>query len=213
MPEKVRCSEPPSTRCCSLLYPGYETGRSKQAVFPFTREVTVDTIASSGDKLWKELVGNSATLNVTNVQLAFTGIDVTEAGQRSIEGFLKPASTKRPREEEANTPLHNEAAGTFQADDPELPGDQKLQSLPSPYTCPRCGKVFQHSRTNQLLEDQDAELAKAKMEHNDYHFAQNLAAEGPSRSVISTSKPATSKPSKRRKGSTEPKGIENFFRK
>ena len=169
----------------------------------------MDTIAAAGDKLWKELVGSSATLNVTSVQLAFTGIDVAEAGQRSIEGFLKPASTKRQREE-PDAPLHDEAGGSLQADDPELPGDQKLHSLPSPYTCPRCGKVFQDS--NQSWDDQETELTKAKMEHSDYHFAQDLAAEGPPRSVISASKP-NSKPSKRPKTSTEPKGIEKFFRK
>src|ERR1700735_4339343 len=98
MLEKVRSSEPLLTRSCNLFFhSGYESGRSKQTVFPFTKEVTVDSIASAGDKLWKDLVGNSTTLNVTNVQLAFTGIDVAEAGQRSIEGFLKPASAKRSR--------------------------------------------------------------------------------------------------------------------
>lgn len=192
-------------QCCNF-YPGYETGRSKQAVFPFTKEVTVDTIASAGDKLWKDLVGNSATLNVTSVQLAFTGINVAEAGQRSIESFLKPASTKRSREE-ANVPTHNEAAASFHGDELD---DQIL-----PYTCSRCGKIFQHSSTNQSLDDQETELAKAKMEHSDYHFAQDLTAEGPSRSVVSASKPATSnsKPSKRPKRSTDPKGIEKFFHK
>jgi hypothetical protein len=51
------------------------------------------------------------------------------------------------------------------------------------------------------------------MEHSDYHFAQDLTAEGPP--AISASKPATSnsKTSKRPKRSTEPKGIEKFFRK
>ena len=166
----------------------------------------MDTVASIGDKLWKDLVGNNATLNVTTLQLAFTGINVAEAGQRSIELFLKPASTKRSREE---SPAHNEAAASFDADDPLLLDDRNL-----PYTCSRCGKIFQHSSTNQSLEDQETELAKAKMEHSDYHFAQDLTAEA-SRSVISASKPATSnsKTNKRPKRSIEPKGIEKFFRK
>jgi DNA polymerase eta len=172
----------------------------------------VDTIASTGDKLWKDLVGNSTTLNVTAIQLAFTGINFAEAGQRSIEGFLKPASTKRSREE-ANVPTHNEAMASFrgdESDDSLLLDDGNLS-----YTCSRCGKIFQHSSTNQSLDDQETELAKAKMEHSDYHFAQDLTAEGPSRFVISASKPATSnpKPSKRSKRLTEPKGIEKFFRK
>jgi DNA polymerase eta len=161
----------------------------------------VDTIASIGDKLWKDLVGNSATLNVTALQLAFTGINVAEAGQRSIELFLKPDSTKRSREE-ANAPTHNEAAVSLHGEDLD---DR----------CSRCGKIFQHSSTNQSLDDQETELAKAKMEHSDYHFAQDLTAEGPSHSVLSSSKPAASnlKPSKRPKRSEEPKGIEKFFRK
>lgn len=171
----------------------------------------MDTIASLGDKLWKELVGNSATLNVTSVQLAFTGIDVAEAGQRSIEGFLKPASKKRPQEEDSIVPVHNEASGSLQADDPELLGDQKRQGLLSSYTCPRCRKVF--SGANQSSDDQEAELAKAIMEHSDYHFAQDLAAEGPSHPIISVSKPSTAKSNKKQKKSIEPKGIEKFFRK
>ena len=171
----------------------------------------MDTVATLGDKLWKDLVGNNATLNVTSLQLAFTGINVAEAGQRSIEVFLKPASMKRSREE-ANAPIapaHNEAPASFGGDDPLLLGGRTL-----PYTCSRCGKkIFQPSSTNQSLDDQETELAKAKMEHSDYHFAQDLTAEGPS--VISVSKSATSnlKTSKRPKRSTEPEGIEKFFRK
>ena len=164
----------------------------------------MDTIASTGDKLWKDLVGNNATLNVTALQLAFTGINVAEAGQRSIELFLKPDSTKRSREE-ANAPADNQAAASLHGDDRKLLDDR----------CSRCGMIFQQTSTNQSLDDQEAKLAKAKMEHSDYHFAQDLIAEDPSRSVISASKPATSnlKPSKRPKRSTEPKGIEKFFRK
>lgn len=168
----------------------------------------MDTIASIGDKLWKDLVGNNATLNVTALQLAFTGINIAEVGQRSIEVFLKPASTKRSREE-ADAPAQNEAAASFDGDNFLLLDDRML-----PYTCSRCGKIFQYSSTtNQSIEDQETELAKAKMEHSDYHFAQDLTAEGPS--VISASKPVTSnsKTSKRPKRSTEPKGIEKFFRK
>ena len=167
----------------------------------------MDTIASISDKLWKDLVGDNATLNVTALQLAFTGINVAEAGQRSIEVFLKPASTKRSLEE-ANAPEQNEAATSFDGNNFMLLDDRML-----PNTCSRCGKIFRSSSTNQSMDDQETELAKAKMEHSDYHFAQDLTAEGPS--VISASKPVTSnsKTSKRPKRSTEPKGIEKFFRK
>ncbi|TBU55607.1 DNA/RNA polymerase [Dichomitus squalens] len=72
------------------IHRGYETMRSKQTPFPFTRSVTVDVIASFGDKLWKELVGTagSTPFKITNVQLSFSGIGTMEAGQRTIEGFL-----------------------------------------------------------------------------------------------------------------------------
>lgn len=172
----------------------------------------MDTIALIGDKLWKDLVGNNGTLNVTALQLAFTGINVAEAGQRSIEVFLKPASTKRSRDE-ANASANNEAAASFDRDGDDPNDPLLLDDRIHPYTCSRCGKIFQHSSTNQSLDDQETELAKAKMEHSDYHFAQDLTAESPS--VISSSKPATSnlKTSKRPKRSTEPKGIEKFFRK
>ena len=162
----------------------------------------MDTIASTGDKLWKDLVGSSATLNVTSLQLAFTGINVAEAGQRSIELFLKPDSTKRSREE-ANAPTDIDAAAFLHSNDLLLLDDR----------CSRCGMIFQQSSMKQSLDDQETELAKTKMEHSDYHFAQDLSAEDPSRSVISASKPATSnlKPSKRPK--KMPKGIEKFFRK
>ncbi len=72
---------------------GYDATRSKQAPFPFTKDVTVDTIASAGNKLWKELIGNQTMLNVTNVHLAFTGIEFAETGQQTIKGFLKPSSS------------------------------------------------------------------------------------------------------------------------
>ncbi|KAI0714431.1 DNA/RNA polymerase [Cerioporus squamosus] len=73
---------------------GYDVFRSKQMPFPFTKNVTVDIIASFGDKLWKELVGTggSTPFKVTNVQLSFSGIGVMEVGQRTIEGFLTTRS-------------------------------------------------------------------------------------------------------------------------
>ncbi|KAH9945194.1 DNA/RNA polymerase [Epithele typhae] len=69
---------------------GYDTSKSKQTPFPFTKSVTVDAIASFGNKLWDELVGTrgSTPFKITNVSLGFSGIGIMEAGQRTIEGFL-----------------------------------------------------------------------------------------------------------------------------
>ncbi|KAF8199658.1 hypothetical protein BJ912DRAFT_1020231 [Pholiota molesta] len=160
---------------------GYEAGRSKQAPFPFTRDLT--------DKLWKELVGNTSTLNVTSVQLAFTGIDTAEAGQSTIEGFLKPASSKKRAR--------------------DFPDLSELS-----FICSRCGKkitvpTIEYPNGNGNQEDI---LMKAKMEHDDFHFAQDLAHDGQPQTTSSEPK-AKSKPMKKRKVPPEPKGIEKFFRK
>ncbi|KAI0090250.1 hypothetical protein BDY19DRAFT_1055961 [Irpex rosettiformis] len=73
----------------------YDSFRSKQALFPFTRDITVDIIAHAGNKLWKELAGTDATrktpMKITNLSLSFSGIESAETGQRMIEGFFAGA--------------------------------------------------------------------------------------------------------------------------
>ncbi|KIM40011.1 hypothetical protein M413DRAFT_415219 [Hebeloma cylindrosporum] len=197
---------------------GYEAGRSKQTPFPFTRELTVDTIASAGDRLWKELVGNSSNLKVSSVQLAFTGIDVAEAGQQSIEGFLKPLSTSKKRGRDPVTDSNIPPRDPLD----EIGGGQAIESRPLDnntshpsslsYACARCGELIQVQPTDHSAEDQASLFVKAKMEHDDFHFAQDLAKEGNSR-VISVSQKTTPKLAKKRKLTPEPKGIEKFFRK
>ncbi|CAA7266911.1 unnamed protein product [Cyclocybe aegerita] len=203
--------------------------RSKQAPFPFTRELTVDTIASAGDKLWKELVGNNTTLKVSSVSLGFTNIDVAETGQQTIEGFLKPPSSAKKRMRELEVDLNPRVRHPLEIDghDPcpsggkETPDDTTTtQALSKSYTCPRCGKTFQVPAVDHDEEDEGGEdqlLAKVKSEHEDFHFAQDLANEGQSHSIITASKRAeattTSKPRKKQKPPPEPRGIEKFFRK
>ncbi|TCD64901.1 DNA-directed DNA polymerase eta rad30 [Steccherinum ochraceum] len=90
---------------------GYEAFRSKQAPSPFmARDITVDYIASAGDRLWRELVGTETPrrtpFKITNVSMSFSGIDSMESGQRGIEGFFKsgsPSSPQRPREAAEST--------------------------------------------------------------------------------------------------------------
>jgi len=165
---------------------GYDSARSKQAAFPFARELTVDVIASAGDKLWNELVGNSTSLKVSSVQLAFTGIEESEAGQTSIEGFFKAPSAKRYRDAEAVIDSHD--------------GDEG----PS-HTCVRCGRTF-----SCVTED---ELEKTRLEHDDFHFAQDLAKES-YQPITASSKPkvgAAKQPAAKKQKRVE--GIERFFRK
>ncbi|KAF8442398.1 hypothetical protein L210DRAFT_885977 [Boletus edulis BED1] len=174
---------------------GYEASRSKQSAFPFTHEVTVDVIATAADKLWKELTGNMKNLKVTAVQLAFTGIETAESGQQSIQGFFKskepprsPLKRTRPGNDEippeadslqVMTELHESASSTF-------------------FLCERCNRTISASEMERGEADHITALAKLRMEHDDFHFAQDLA----NGSDIQVPK---------RKKTTEPRGIARFF--
>ncbi|KAK0495375.1 hypothetical protein EDD18DRAFT_271247 [Armillaria luteobubalina] len=179
---------------------GYEASHSKQSPFPFIREVTVDVIAAAGDKLWKDLVGNFTSMKVTSVQLAFTGIETAETGQQSIDGFFKSGSnSKRGRDDDS--PRHIT----------ELTADQWSAAAGQAvaFTCTRCNKDIPFPNTASVSEEDQAELlATIRMEHSDWHFAQDLAKEDPGNQLhVSLKEPAKKK--KRRKES--PKGIEKFF--
>ena len=91
---------------------GYDAFRSKQAPFPFIREITVDAIAAAGDKLWRELVGTDASrtapVKISHVSLSFSGIGSMETGQRRIEGFLqKPHSSGDTTDQRESTPIRD----------------------------------------------------------------------------------------------------------
>ncbi|KAG1866869.1 hypothetical protein F4604DRAFT_1777888 [Suillus subluteus] len=181
---------------------GYETSRSKQATFPFVRNVTVDVIATAADKLWKELTGDAKTVNITSVQLAFTGLEKAEMGQKSIEGFfttrdVQQTSLKRSREEDEPlvSPENTKLA---------LPEFSYVEAVS--FKCTRCRKTI------VLREDQGTggpnevaqRLATLRSEHGDFHFAQDLA-NGNDGSV-----PVPRGSSSKRK-KVEPKGIAKFF--
>lgn len=202
-----------SSSCENSRYPcfiGYEASRSKQAPFPFRKDITVDTIASAGNKLWKELVGNQSKLNVTNVHLAFTGIEFAETGQQTIERFLKPPSPPQKRlygGEILNT-------RNFEGVADEGPVENKTA-----YKCPRCGKTFNlpDGVETSSLEEQSGDILgymnKVKLEHEDYHFAQDLANE--SEVPVQVGKATTSNNSnhkKRKKPQSKPGRIEKFFK-
>lgn len=192
----------------------YETARSKQAPFPFTKEVTVDTIVLIGNRLWKELVGNQEKLRVTSVNLGFTGIEFAESGQQTIEEFLKPSSSKKR--------LPDQELEIFPGAEIGEESDTKMGAENVIYTCPRCGKsIYSPAQADVWEGGQDGiidpdYIAKVKLEHEDFHFAQDLANEGKPQSVISVSSksprvaPSTAK---RRKPPSEPNGIEKFFRR
>ncbi|KAG5645533.1 hypothetical protein DXG03_005808 [Asterophora parasitica] len=215
---------------------GYSGLRSKQAPFPFTREVTVDAIAAAGDKLWKELVGIDLAMKVTSVQLAFTGIEGAEVGQRSIEGFFKAGqSGKRQRDDDEDD--RDEFGRAFvddgiadEGNDIATTSDTILAQGNTPavsFVCPRCGKrISCHSQTMPSA-DQEDQLAAFRLEHDDFHFAQDLAKEstgglvisGPSKgtpvgAVKGHMGPSNTSPKKKKRRKERPAmGIEKFFKK
>ncbi|KAG6898208.1 hypothetical protein C0992_003320 [Termitomyces sp. T32_za158] len=162
---------------------GYNTGQSKQAVFPFTPEVTVDTIAAAANALWKDLVGENLAMKVTNVSLAFTGIEGAEHGQRSIEGFLQPGQpTKRQRDNNSDDDECRRVSfdGDLDDENNEIFGDVRTENQRSDlqtfsFKCSRCSKTL--SIPPPLSLDGEEQLAALRLEHDDFHFAQDLAKE------------------------------------
>lgn len=165
-------------------------------------------IASAGDKLWKELVGNDAKMNLTHVALSFTGIDVTEAGQQSIETFLKSGKNdKRPRETD----------GLGIASIEQGYGTRVTESFPSQdfpstsFTCAKCGKKLTIFLDSDVMDNSDP-LEMLRTEHEDFHFAQELAKDLAQESKSRDSSPKkviAPKSAKRRR--VESKGIEKFL--
>ncbi|KII89760.1 hypothetical protein PLICRDRAFT_174599 [Plicaturopsis crispa FD-325 SS-3] len=201
---------------------GYETSRSKQAAFPYVRDVTVDTIASAGDKLWKELVpsGPNVPMKVTAVQLSFGGLEGGETGQRSIETFFKhpgaPSSSSSKRSREDDDAGDNQD-GPSHASNLLLPEEQtNNEDQPSvvSFVCKRCGQRIE-SRLRLAEEDVGAEdrtacLAKLRAEHDDFHFARELAR-APDSSSSASNRAPQHPARKKKKKAQEPKGIAKFF--
>ncbi|KDR73120.1 hypothetical protein GALMADRAFT_228261 [Galerina marginata CBS 339.88] len=201
---------------------GNEGKRSKQCPFPTAKEVTIEMIASAGDKLWKELVGNSTILSVSGIRLAFTGIDISEAGQRSIEGFLNPTSSSISTGLQSPSvfPHRKEPAPQEGSKAIQTHHTQDLHDNPPPlgslsYSCFRCGKAFELPTVSDDAQGVRDQLARAKLEHSDFHFAQDLAKQANPRPVITSSNNPTTRTrtNKRSRASPEPKGIEKFFGK
>lgn len=168
--------------------------------------MTVDVIAAAADKLWKELTGNAKTINVTSVQLAFTGLEKAETGQKTIEGFfktrdLRQSSLKRPREED-DPPVSVRSTKLV----PPKSSDAEAIS----FQCPRCHKVISESLTHDQVTgepNEERRLATLRLEHDDFHFAQDLA--NSSDAPVPVSRSSLSSRGSRRKA--EPKGIAKFF--
>lgn len=170
--------------------------------------MTVDVIVTAADKLWKELTGNMKDLDVTAVQLAFTGIETAESGQQSIEGFFKskatpPSPLKRTRSNGDEVPP--------EADPLEVMTEKPGSASSTSFVCERCNKVITVCKSGMGdagADHADTALAKLHMEHNDFHFAQDLAS-GVGAQALSRPRSLSGTP--KRKKTTEPKGIAKFF--
>ena len=147
-------------------------------------------------------MGTNVATKVNHIGLGFTGLENSQIGQRSIEGFLKVGQTfKRRRDEDG---------------DADLIGDNdRAADMPS-FTCTRCGKTILSDLLLSGVGPEDA-LVALRQEHDDFHFAQELAKEQqPDNSLVvsGSSKPTPSNisPKKKQKRRDPPsRGIEQFF--
>jgi DNA polymerase eta len=198
----------------------YDDGRSKQAPFPFVRQATVDVIAQAGVKLWNEIIGTNKTVVVNYLSLAFTGIDIAEQGQKSIEGFLRPSSistpNKRPRVEEQYHSTDPDIATADDNDEEDVLPDVQPRGNRSNFswTCSRCGKEFQLPYHMSHADDSTQRMALSiiQSEHEDFHLAEDLSKDPDDRVPVTETpklRPGTAKKRSRR----EPRGLDKYFSK
>jgi len=191
---------------------GYSSSHSKQAPFPFVRNVTTDVVVAAGDKLWKEFFGTSDSvnvdLNVNHISLAFGGIESGEANQQGIEGFLAKASeTGKPHSRNQKRKL---------GDDNHLedahPSTSKDHTTRDFFTCERCGQLIKLSATLPDVDDdrKRESLAALRTEHSDFHFAQDLSKVRDKEQSVSLIKKSGKA---KKKKTSEPEGIAKFFTK
>lgn len=214
---------------------GDNASRSKQAAFPFVRNLSGDVIHEAAMKLWKELHGtdatraaggNSANLKIINISLAFTGLDMMEPGQQGIEDFFKlgselasPLPNRKRTRETFEATISHEAASPKQAET----GQQQCRTLPEEidglstrtlsWECRRCRLCLPIVvRPNEVESER---VGSIQSEHEDWHFAKDLAREhavvlgggGPSKST------KRGRPVEKKKKKKESVDIARYFKK
>jgi DNA polymerase eta len=125
-------------------------------------------------------------MKIINISLAFTGLDGMESGQQGIEHFLTSKdemvhpvpSRKRTREIVEATTSHEAAAPK-----PVETGQQQYSTRSDDFStrtltweCPRC-----RSRLPIVVQPNEVESERVdsiRSEHEDWHFAKDLAREG-----------------------------------
>jgi len=159
-------------------------------------------------------------MKVTSVQLAFTGLETAESGQRSIEGFFATtpdrgqlqgsssaarSALKRPRAEDT----HDDALPQMELLECEASTISSDSS--TSFDCSRCGKrvTLAEQFVGETVEKavRVQALNTLRMEHDDFHFAQDLAK------TSNTPQSGRQWETKKKKKKSEPEGIAKFFSK
>ena len=145
----------------------------------------MDLIVGFADRLWKDLVGSgnkqdgSLPYSVTSIALGFSGVEPGEAGQQSIEGFFRPGtSTMRqssPDMDGNDTRRTHREKRQRKAEDGEDSSDDILEIEPASFVCPRCHKRIEVQLGDDGVEGLERRRAKALMEHDDFHVAEDLS--------------------------------------
>jgi len=152
--------------------PDSEPRVSKQSAFPYTRNLTTTYVGNVALKLWKALTkgkkDKSASGRIHNIGISFGGLSAGEAGQKSIEGFLAQHRDGSPLSEPENPSK-------------KRPRDQvNSGGEGASFICSRCSKrITLPSQSGRNVDDHslaDA-IESLKMEHEDFHFAHDLALE------------------------------------
>ncbi|KAF8506151.1 DNA/RNA polymerase [Hysterangium stoloniferum] len=204
----------------------YNYTKSKQAPFPFSRSPGIDYICKAANKLWVELVGTGAeydknkangrvaAMKVTHVFLGFSGVATMAAGQRNIDAFFLGGTGLGKRKAVEDDFSESVGADKKQRDtDDDRPaledndeGSEPNLGVDVSFRCTRCGETFRRTVDDDDPEYRKAVLETLKMEHDDFHFAQDLAKEG----GIST-RPPQGNIKKKKKKKPEVKGIAKYF--
>ncbi|KAF8340287.1 uncharacterized protein EI90DRAFT_3035084 [Cantharellus anzutake] len=194
---------------------GSERRASKQSPFPYTRNLTATYVGNVALKLWEALTKDkkekSGSGKIHNIGVSFGGLMAAETGQRSIKGFL---AAPRPRRDGSPLVAFLKLEPTEGQDRlKRRPRDQSSPELQeaadssdsNSFVCSRCSRrISLPSDSREGLDDRDA-MASLKMEHEDFHFAQDLAREdhdlSPSRTSMASrevypDRPSTKKPRK-----------------
>ncbi|KAH9974822.1 DNA/RNA polymerase [Russula compacta] len=172
----------------------YDGSRSKQAPFPFARNVTVDMIAGLADRLWKDLVGSGSKQDgslpypVTTIAIGFSGVESGEVGQQNIEGFFLSGASTKPPSPSSSDRHKNERIQIHHRKRLREEGDEEGSSLGvqgisrenvASFVCTRCHKRIEiepgDDGEGEPEERRTRALTRLRLEHDDFHFAEDMA--------------------------------------